>query len=444
MIGLQNSKVLYFDQSSYEENVDIVIEDSKIIDVGRNILIKYPQCQIIEKDGLVTPGIVCSHSHIYSALARGLNVKIKPAKDFVQTLQNLWWILDKSLDKDMVIASAQVSAIEAILCGVTTIIDHHSSPNFIEGSLKTIKDCFEKIGIRSILCYETTDRNGIEKAKEAIYENQSFADFIDEEKKKKNERLTEASIGAHAPFTLSDESLNELSKICETKKRGLHLHVCEDRFESSFSRFMYGLDPIKRLDKFSLITNKSIIAHGVYISEDEIEIINKKDAFLIHNPRSNMNNNVGYNEKLYKYKNVAIGTDGINHDLIMELATSFFKYKDNNKGYSFPLSTQDFLSMFNNGNKILERYFDGMKFGKIEKGYTADLVIFDYNSPTRLNSDNLGSHMIFGFNSGFVRTVVVNGKVVLKDRKFDFNIRDIFENAQKQAERLAKNMENYI
>lgn len=444
MIGIKNSKIISFDPPKIEENIDIVIEKNIIIDKGKDILKNYPEAQIIEKEKIVTSGIICSHTHIYSALARGLNVKIKKSKDFVQILQNLWWLLDRALDKEMVEVSAQVCAIEAILCGVTTLVDHHSSPNFIEGSLKTIKDNFEKIGIRSILCYETTDRNGLDQAEIAVYENENFAKFIDDEKKKgskiKNGRLTEAAIGAHAPFTLSDKTLKDLSKACEKTKRGIHIHISEDRFEPSFSRFNFGKDPINRLDEFNLISNKSIIGHGVYISEDEINLINEKDAFLIHNSRSNMNNNVGYNNFLYKYKNVAIGTDGINHDLISEIQTAYFKNKD----AGGQISTYEFLKMLNNGNNILNRYFEDLRFGNIEKGYVADLAVWDYNSPTPLISDNIASHIIFGFNSGFVKTVIINGAIVLKDRKFNFDTKEIFENSQKLAISLAKNMENMI
>jgi putative selenium metabolism protein SsnA len=442
MIGIQNSTIITFDPAKVEENLDIIIDDGQIIDKGKNIIKNYPDCKIVEKEKIVTTGIVCSHTHIYSALARGLNVKLKKMNDFVQILQNLWWLLDRALDKEMVEVSAQVCAIEAILCGVTTLVDHHSSPNFIEGSLKTIKDSFEKIGIRSILCYETTDRNGVDKANLAIFENESFANLIDEEKKKKKkkERLTEASIGAHAPFTLSDETLKGLSTVCNKIDRGLHIHVSEDRFDPSYSRFSFDKDPIKRLNDFGLISDKSIIGHGVHLSEDEIDIINKNDAFLVHNSRSNMNNNVGYNNQLGEFKNVAIGTDGINHDLISELATSYFKHKDS--GGQIPISK--FLQMLNNGNLILNRYFSDLNFGRIEKGFAADLVIWDYKTPAPINQYNIASHLIFGFNSGFVNTVIINGKVILKDRKFNFDINDIFKNSQNQAIRLADAMVKLI
>lgn len=440
MIGIKNAIIFSFDPFDVQKDIDIVIDKNKILDKGKNILKDYPDCNVIEENKIVTCGIVCSHTHIYSALARGLNVKLKKSKDFVQILQNLWWILDKALDKEMVEASAQTCAIEAILSGVTTLIDHHSSPNFIEGSLKTIKNSFESIGIRSILCYETTDRNGSDKAKEAIYENESFAKYIDEEKKTNVDILTEASIGAHAPFTLSEDTLKALANICKKTDRGIHIHVSEDKFDASFSRFAFEKDPVNRLYDFDLLGPKSILVHGVYISEEEVELLNEKDAFLVHNARSNMNNNVGYNKLLNKYKNIAIGTDGINHDLISELQTSFFKHKDEGG----KLQASDFIKMLYNGNILLNRYFGKMQFGRIEKGYIADLVIWDYNPTTEINPENIASHMIFGFNSAYVKTVIINGKIVLRDRKFNFDIKPIFENSKIQGKRLVEKMEKMI
>ncbi len=436
MIAIENSTIISFNPFKIEDNIDLIIDGNRIIDKGENIIKNYPKCEVIKSQKIVTTGMVCAHNHIYSALARGLNIKLKKSKDFVQILENLWWVLDRALDKEMIEASAQVSAIEAIRSGVTTIIDHHSSPNFIEGSLNIIKNSFEKIGLRSILAYETTDRNGKAKIQEALDENKNFAKMIDDEKKEKGDTLTQASIGAHAPFTLSDSTLKELSNICQLTNRGLHIHVSEDRFDPVYNRYIFKDDPIKRLEKFNLLNDKTLIVHGVHISEEEIDIINKNNVFLIHNPRSNMNNNVGYNNLLEKYKLVALGTDGINHDMLSELKVAYFKNRDN----SMQMNINEFIKMLDNGNLILNRYFGEKKFGKIEKDYIADLTIWDYKSPTPITKDNIAAHFIFGLNSMDVDTVIINGNVVLKDKNFSYDIENIFKNSQEQALKLEKEM----
>ena len=117
--------------------------------------------------------------------------------------------------------------------------------------------------------------------------------------------------------------------------------------------------------------------HGVHLGAPDIEILNQHDAFLVHNARSNMNNNVGYAEKLPTVKNVALGTDGIGVNMFEEVKCAYFKHKDTGGAY-WP---GDYLRFLQNGNTILERYF-GEKYGKVAAGYKADLTIYDYDAPT--------------------------------------------------------------
>ena len=163
---------------------------------------------------------------------------------------------------------------------------------------------------------------------------------------------------------------------------------------------------MERLAHFGLLTNKAIFAHGVYLSDHDIQLINDHDSWLVHNARSNMNNNVGYNYKIPQYKNFALGTDGMGSDMWEELKFAYFKHKDT----AGPLWPDSFLRYLYNGNTILERYF-GAKFGQIAPGYKADLIILDYNSPTPLVADNIGGHIAFGLDSRDVKTVIVNGQI---------------------------------
>jgi cytosine/adenosine deaminase-related metal-dependent hydrolase len=106
------------------------------------------------------PGIVCAHNHFYSGLARGIMANIKPCPDFISTLKNLWWRLDRALDEESLYYSGLVCSLEAIKSGCTAVIDHHASPNYIAGSLNTLRRGFIEAGLRGITCYETTHRNG--------------------------------------------------------------------------------------------------------------------------------------------------------------------------------------------------------------------------------------------------------------------------------------------
>lgn len=439
MLLLKNATAVQFEPTFIKHGVDIVIENSLIKAIGSNLSSQFPSAQVKDLKGqLVMPGIVCSHNHFYSGLSRGIMADIKPSPDFISILKNLWWRLDKVMDEEAVYYSGLVCSLEAIKSGCTSVIDHHASPNFIENSLATLRQGFLKAGLRGMTCFETTDRNGgIEEMAAGVEENIRFAQLIDAAKERGDEAyLVEAHIGAHAPFTVTNEGLEMLAKAVKTTQRGLHIHVAEDSYDVTHSHHHYDQDVIERLDSYGLINDKGLISHGLFLSDKDVSIMNQRDAFLAHNARSNMNNNVGYNHMLGRFNNVALGTDGIGSDMFEELKFAFFKHRDAG-GSMWPDS---FLKQLNNGNELLARNF-GAKFGCLAEGYKADLTILDYMSPTPLVAENLPGHFAFGMNSSSVASVIVDGKFVYQDREFAFDVAPIYAQAQKVSARLWKAMD---
>ena len=433
MIALTNARIGEISPPSIRDSLDVIIEGNTIKEVGRGIAGKHsPDVEIDCTGKLIMPGFVCGHNHFYSGLARGMLADIPPSPDFVSHLQNLWWRLDRALDGESVAAGALICGLEAIAAGTTAVIDHHSSQSCIEGSLDILEAAFEQTGLRGVLCFETTDRNGREGMIAGVEENLRFAG-----KRGKNRPggtgipLTAAMIGGHAPFTLSDEALKLLGGAVEDTGLGFHLHCAEDRFDPSHSHAVYGRDIIKRLDDYGLITDRTLIAHGLYLREEEIDYLNERGSFLAHNPRSNMNNTVGYNHHLPRYSGAVLGTDGMGSDMLEELKFAFFKHQD----AGGPLAPEDFTRFLFNGNRILESSFTE-RFGRIEPGCAADMVIAAYPSPTPLTDENLSGHMIFGMSSKDVETVLVNGKIVYRDRRFPGDVEDIYRRAREAAESL--------
>jgi putative selenium metabolism protein SsnA len=438
MLILKNLTALQFEPATLLGDVQIAIDGTQIKEVGAGLVAKFPQAQLLDLKGkLVMPGIVCAHNHFYSGLARGIMANIKPCPDFISTLKNLWR-LDRALDEESLYYSGLICSLEAIKSGCTAVIDHHASPNYIAGSLATLRKGFLKAGLRGMTCYETTDRNGGEKEIRAgVDENLAFARLIDAAKAKGDEPyLMEAHLGAHAPFTVSDAGLDMLGDAVKTSGRGLHIHVAEDRYDVSHSHDRYSQDPIERLAAHGLIDGKTLIGHGLYLSDADIAILNDRDAFLVHNARSNMNNNVGYNHKLSAVRNLALGTDGIGADMFEEMKFAYFKHRDAG-GSLWPDSFTRFLW---NGNTLLERNF-GARFGRIEAGYQADLTICSYDSPTPLVAQNVGGHLAFGMNSGSVDSVMVNGQMVYQNRAFPFDVEPIYAQARKVAAQLWQRMD---
>ncbi|MCF7945580.1 MAG: putative aminohydrolase SsnA [Spirochaetia bacterium] len=437
MIIIKNIDAMQFDPPAVLNTIDVVIKGHEIYDIGKDAAESYIAAEtdtIIDGTGLLLyPGLVCSHHHFYSGLSRGILANIEPTPDFISILKNLWWKLDRTLDEEAIYYSSLICSLDAIASGTTAVIDHHASPHCISGSLREIKRSFEKTGLRGMTCYEVSGRNsGEDEIKNGIDENVSFARMIDEEKSRDEwSGLVEASVGGHAPFTISNTGLSALKTALDTTKRGLHIHVGEGKYDASWSHHHYGQDLIKRLDDFGLLDSKSIVVHGVHLSGKEIEILNEKNAFLVHNARSNMNNGIGYNNKLNQVKNTALGTDGIGANMFEEFKHAFFKHKD----AGGPLWPDDYLKFLSNGNEILNRYFP-YSFGKLEKGYAADVVIADYRSPTPLSKENIAGHMTFGMSSDMVRTVIIHGSLVMNNREFPFDTAPIYEKAQKIAVKL--------
>ncbi|TQI78802.1 putative selenium metabolism protein SsnA [Serratia fonticola] len=440
MLILKNATVVQLAPARVVEHQDIVIEETVIKEVGSGVAGKYPQAQVRDMHNkLVMPGLVCAHNHFYSGLSRGIIADIKPSPDFISTLKNLWWRLDRALDEESLYYSGLICALEAIKSGCTAVIDHHASPNYIKGSLSTLRKAFLKVGLRGMTCFETTDRNqGMRELESGVEENMAFAHLIDRQKGLEP-YLVEAHIGAHAPFTVPDEGLLLLHEALKATGRGLHIHAAEDRYDVSYSHDRYAMDLIERLDKFDLIDAKTLVAHGLYLSDKDIGILNDHDAFLVHNARSNMNNHVGYNHKLAQYRNLALGTDGIGSDMWEELRFAFFKHRDAG-GALWPDNFARFLC---NGNLLLERNF-AAPFGQVAAGYKADLTICDYDSPTPLLEENVAGHIAFGLGATSVNSVIVDGTMVLDNRQFAFDVEPLYAKARKVARSLWLRMDALV
>jgi len=439
MIALKNATVLHLNPADVAPGVDVLIDGTEIAAVGKAAAEGVRAERTIDLAGrILMPGLVCGHDHFYSGLSRGIMARIAPSTNFVSTLENLWWRLDRAIDRDILAKGAAICALEAVKAGCTSVVDHHASPSFIEGSLEVLKAGFEKVGLRGVLCYETTDRNGADGMKAGIAENRSFAGLVEGERRGKGkQRTVEALIGGHAPFTLSNDGLEALGGVVRETGRGFHVHVAEDAFDPSFSHRFHGKDALRRLDDFGLLTGTSIIAHGLYLTAEDREILNERDSFLAHNCRSNMNNHVGYNGELPHVKNVVLGTDGIGSDMLQELKFAYFRHRDSGG----PLSPGAFARFLQNGNEILHRCF-GESFGRVEKGYKADLTILDYDSPTPLLRDNVAGHAVFGMGSRDVDTVIVNGKIVMESRSFRWDTAAAYAEAREAAQKLWRAMDS--
>jgi putative selenium metabolism protein SsnA len=360
---------------------------------------------------LVIPGNVCAHHHLYSALARGMPYRLEPPQNFLQVLQRVWWRLDRALDESSILHSALVGGADALLAGTTTIVDHHASPNAIERSLEWLDRGLRGLGARRILCYEVTDRDGLDRAAAGLEE--THLRLKEQASAGQVEPLLRTMVGAHASFTLSAETLAACVSLADELDVGIHVHVAEDAVDERDSEARFGRRVIERLADAGALSDRSLLAHCVRVENQEIELIRNSGAWVAHNARSNMNNRVGRAPVGRLGDRVALGTDGIDGDMFAESRAAFLRGREDDPS----ITPSWVLGRLAAGAAFAGRAFDEPLFGRIEPGAPADLVVLDYDPPTPLTAENLAGHWMFGLSARDVRDVVVGGSVVVRDRR---------------------------
>lgn len=261
------------------------------------------------------PGFVNAHTHVYSGLAPfGMPQPAEPPLNFLEILERVWWRLDRALDERALRASARWYVADALLHGTTTLVDHHESPRFIEGSLDVLADACEELGMRALVCYGATERNGgREEARRGLAE---CARFIRE-----NERThVHGLVGLHASFTVSEETLEEAAALCADLDTATHVHVAEDLADVEDAHHRGADGPLGRMFAAGALPPGSILAHGVHLTRAQVRHADANRLWFVQNPRSNRGNRVGYPLALEASGHVALGTDGYTSDMREELA----------------------------------------------------------------------------------------------------------------------------
>ncbi|MCL2878775.1 MAG: putative aminohydrolase SsnA [Treponema sp.] len=398
------------------ENGALACDGAIIAETGdtRALREKYPGAEYIDAKGrLVMPGFINTHMHYYSTFARGMNLGGKPATTFGEILSGLWWKLDKQLSPDDVYYSCMGPMIDQIHSGVTSVIDHHASPFAIRGSLFKIAEAAKLFGIRSNLCYETSDRDGEQIASEGIRENADFAAYC----KNQNDDMITALFGMHAQMTISDKTLNRCIEAASLAGIGFHIHAAEGIEDVIDAVAKYNLRVIERLYKYGVLSEKSIAVHCIHITDEEMEMLRESRAAVVHNPQSNMGNAVGISPVLEMMKRgvlVGLGTDGYSADILESYKTAAILHK-HSSGLPSAAWAEPPVMLFENNKKIMERFIKG-KIGCIAKDHYADIIIVDYKGPTPVNAETINSHILFGITPRHIDTVIINGKIIMKDK----------------------------
>ena len=346
---------------------------------------------------MILPGFVCAHTHLYSSLARGMPPPSVTPRNFVEILEQVWWKLDRALDPEAVELSALVGAIEAARAGCTTLIDHHASPGrrgaAVDGSLDLVAGAIAKVGLRGVVAYEVTDRNGPDEARAGVRENDRFLARVRSEPP----QLIRAMVGAHAAFTLTDGTAEAVAEVARRHKVGVHIHVAEDAIDAHKD----GWSTVAWLDARGLLDARALLAHCVHVSDADATRIAAAGAHVVHNARSNANNAVGYARPGRFGAQLLLGTDGIDADMRAEAQAAFFAARDHGDG------GLDVAAALGRNSRFAAALFDCDDLG--------DTIKLDYRAPTPISAENFGGHLLFGLRAATVRDVSVDGRAVMRD-----------------------------
>jgi cytosine/adenosine deaminase-related metal-dependent hydrolase len=357
---------------------------------------------------LVMPGLVIAHTHLYAALARGMAAPPAPIRSFREILERVWWRLDAALDESSLRASAEEALLDAVLSGATVVIDHHESPSFIDGSLDVLAEAARAVGVTVVLSYGATDRHGPKGAKDGLAECERAI----------REGLP-AMVGLHAGFTVSDETLLSAADLARRSGAWLHVHAAEDLCDApSFAR----------LDRAGALGPKTLLAHGVHLSPAERRRAEEAGAWIVHNPRSNLQNAVGYADPGTLGSRVALGTDGMDGDLFTEARVAHLRARE---AYG-PVGGLDAVALLAHSQRLADEAVGPRPW---------DWIVLDYDPPTPLTAANLAGHILFGLGTRYVRDVVVNGEAIVEGRRpARVDAARVHAKAREQAARLWERM----
>ncbi len=388
MILLANGRLITRDPdgTGYLPDGGVVTDGGKIVEVGETAALKakYPQAEFVDaRGGVIMPGLINAHTHIYSALARGLSINGYAPTNFYEVLDGQWWYIDRHLDLAATKASAQALVIDSIKQGVTTIFDHHASFCEIPGSLMEIARVTESMGLRACLCYEVSDRDGEEKSL----------------------------------LTISDKTFDRMVS-ANAGRVGYHIHVSEGMNDVYDSLQNYGRRPVQRLQDHGILGPKTILGHCIHVNTAEMDIIKETDTMCVNNPESNMGNAVGCSPVLQLYKRgilVGLGTDAYTNDMLesIKVALTIQRHNACLPGVGWCEVTD---MLFKNNAKMAARAgFPEM--GVLKAGAAADVIVMDYKPFTPFSDVNIDGHMLFGMTGRQCQTTMVNGKILMKDRQ---------------------------
>jgi putative selenium metabolism protein SsnA len=374
----------------------------------------YPEAEAIDaRGGIIMPGFINAHTHLYTAMLRGLTIPDLKPSGLPELLSRKSWRFDSVLDFKSSAYSFLLGAADSIRNGVTTVFDHHASSSCVTGVLTAEAGILSDAGLRSCICFETSGRAGSACFYKQLRENSEFIDFC----AGAGTGLVRPLYGLHAPFTLSDSELFAAVK-SNAGRAGFHIHVSESADDMNLSLYHYGKSPVGRLRECGVLSDRAVLVHCVHTAPDELDMIARSGASVVTAPLSNMLNAVGTAdvfEMLSRGIRVCLGSDGVISSM-PELARELIAAARMRTELAYAGFDEAVEILFENNAALASKVF-GSDIGVLREGALADVIVMDYTPPSVFDETTADAHIIFGMSGRDCSMTMVNGRVLMLDRK---------------------------
>ena len=403
---------------------DVYIEKNEIRHIGTDLQVQADQVIDGKRKALI-PGFVNAHTHAAMTLFRGFgdDMALMPWLE-----QKIWPNEDKLTYEDMYWGT-KLACLEMIKSGTTTFSDMYHQ-------YEATADAVEEMGMRALVAGACFDGFNLKLAERCKRENEKLmAEVVGNY----SDRIRYVA-GPHAIYTVSGELLKWIHSFTAEHDAPVHLHLAETEGEVQDSVKKFGLTPVRYLNKLGVLSPRLIIAHGIYVDDDEIRMLADHDVKVVHNPASNMKLASGIRFKFCEMRKagvtVALGTDGCsssnNLDMVEAMKLASLLGKAWRKDPEAIPAGEIFKAATEAGASAI-----GLKAGRIAEGYLADLCLVDLNIPAFIPNHNFVSNLVYAANGSCIDTVICDGKILMQDKKVPGE-EEIMERTAELAYKLVK------
>ena len=404
---------------------DVLIEGNRIARIASGISAPAGAEVLDGMDKAIIPGFINTHTHASMTLFRGYGDDLP----LMTWLEDYIWPVEAQMTAHDVYVGARLACLEMLRSGTTCFLDMYMHP------LETAK-AVEEMGLRAHLSYTLFDQGNAERAELDRKRSYEYFDRF----KEFSDRIT-FTLGPHAIYTVSGEQLQFCHQFAVEHNVKIHLHLSETKGEIDECVRQHGLTPVRYLEKLGILSEHLVLAHVVWIDDEEMDLLAKYNVSVVHNPASNLKLASGYAFKYEEMKRrgirIGIGTDGCsssnNLDMVVAMKLASFL----GKGWRFDSTAckadDIFASATSVGADIL-----GIPAGRVEEGALADVCLVDLNTPELVPLNSLTSNLVYATSgSSCVDTVIVDGRILMRD-KYVPGQEAIIAEAREVARRLFK------